>query len=43
LIYDTRWETIEFVRVPYNHERAARKIQDAGLPGIMARRLAKGR
>ncbi|MBC2736271.1 MAG: metallophosphoesterase [Desulfobacteraceae bacterium] len=43
LIYDTRRETIEFVRVPYNHERAARKIQDAGLPGIMARRLAKGR
>jgi len=43
LIYDTRRETIDFVRVPYNHERAARKIHDAGLPGIMARRLAKGR
>ena len=43
LIYDTRRETIDFVRVPYNHERAAQKINDAGLPGIMARRLAKGR
>ena len=43
LIYDTRRETIDFVRVPYNHERTARKIVDAGLPGIMARRLAKGR
>jgi len=43
LIYDTRRETVDFVRVPYNHERAAGKIHAAGLPGIMARRLAKGR
>jgi diadenosine tetraphosphatase ApaH/serine/threonine PP2A family protein phosphatase len=43
LIYDTRRETIDFVRVAYNHERTARKILRVGLPGIMARRLAKGR
>ena len=43
LIYDTGRETIDFIRVPYNHERAARKISAAGLPAIMARRLAKGR
>jgi diadenosine tetraphosphatase ApaH/serine/threonine PP2A family protein phosphatase len=43
LIYDTRRESVEFVRVPYDHERAARKILEAGLPGIMARRLAVGR
>ena len=43
LIYDTRRETVDFVRVAYNHERAARKIIAAGLPGIMARRLSKGR
>ena len=43
LIYDTRRETVDFVRVPYNHERTARKIMAVGLPGIMARRLSKGR
>lgn len=43
LIYDSRRETVDFVRVPYNHERAARKILAAGLPGIMARRLSMGR
>ncbi|SMD07602.1 Predicted phosphodiesterase [Desulfocicer vacuolatum DSM 3385] len=42
LIYDAKAQLIEFHRVPYDHDKAARKIMDAGLPHYLATRLLKG-
>ncbi|MCP3892892.1 MAG: metallophosphoesterase family protein [Desulfobulbaceae bacterium] len=42
LIYDTAKSVIEFYRVSYSVEVAAKKIISAGLPGIFAQRLATG-
>jgi diadenosine tetraphosphatase ApaH/serine/threonine PP2A family protein phosphatase len=43
LIYDTDRQIIEFFRLDYDHERAAQKIREAGLPEIFAERLRTGR
>jgi len=42
LIYDTAKSVIEFYRVSYSVEVAAKKIISAGLPEIFAKRLATG-
>jgi len=42
-LYDDESRTLTYVRVPYDIERAARKIRDAGLPSFLAARLAWGR
>jgi len=42
LIYDTKQNIVEFHRVAYDHERAAKKIVAAGLPKKLAQRLAMG-
>jgi predicted phosphodiesterase len=42
IIYDTQKNVVEFYRVAYDHERAAKKIVAAGLPKSLAVRLAKG-
>ena len=42
LIYDTKRQIIEFHRVAYDHDTAARKIVDAGLPPSLAARLLTG-
>lgn len=42
-IYDTAENTIEIKRIPYDIETAQRKIIAAGLPRILAERLAIGR
>lgn len=39
---DTGRRQLTFLRVPYDHERAAAKIRDAGLPEAFARRLVTG-
>ncbi|MDY0219895.1 MAG: metallophosphoesterase family protein [Desulfobacterium sp.] len=43
LIYDTERRVVEFHRVAYDHERAAKKIISAGLPEALALRLSLGR
>lgn len=43
LIYDTERRVVEFHRVAYDHERAAKKIRSAGLPEALALRLSLGR
>lgn len=42
LIYDTTTCMVEFHRVNYDCQKAARKILDAGLPASLADRLSKG-
>jgi diadenosine tetraphosphatase ApaH/serine/threonine PP2A family protein phosphatase len=42
-IFDTSSLQVTFVRVPYDHEAAARAIGAAGLPAFYAQRLAQGR
>ena len=42
-IVDTRKREIELFRVPYPIEEAQRKIREAGLPDVLARRLSLGR
>ena len=42
LIYDTDRQIVEFFRLAYDHEGAARKIRGAGLPEIFAERLMTG-
>ncbi|MBF0242334.1 MAG: metallophosphoesterase family protein [Desulfamplus sp.] len=42
IIYDTDKNVVEFYRVTYNYDLAAKKILDAGLPKSLALRLAKG-
>ena len=41
-VYDTDDRALTFLRVPYDHERAAAKIVDAGLPAEFAARLPRG-
>lgn len=43
VIYDMEKETLEFRRIAYDHQSAAKKIIAAGLPKSLAERLAKGR
>ncbi|MBF0234001.1 MAG: metallophosphoesterase family protein [Desulfamplus sp.] len=42
IIYDTENDVVEFHRVTYDHERAAKKILAEGLPEKLATRLADG-
>ena len=42
-IYDDAKMTVEFCRIPYDVARAQQRIQEAGLPDRLARRLADGR
>lgn len=42
-LFDTETATLTFYRVPYDHEQAAQRILDAGLPSYMAERLHHGR
>jgi diadenosine tetraphosphatase ApaH/serine/threonine PP2A family protein phosphatase len=42
-LFDTESRLFEFCRVGYDIEAAARKIEEAGLPVELARRLAKGK
>jgi len=42
-LFDTDTATLTFHRVPYDHEQAAQRILDAGLPAYMAERLLHGR
>jgi len=39
---DTEGPTVEIVRVPYDAEKTARKIEEAGLPAILGERLLQG-
>ena len=41
-LFDEERETLTYVRVAYDVETAARKIREAGLPAILADRLAHG-
>jgi predicted phosphodiesterase len=43
VLYDTDTRLVAYVRVPYDIESAQQKIRDAGLPSILADRLAVGR
>lgn len=43
VICDTDSRRVEFVRVGYDIESAARRIEKAGLPGYLAERLFRGR
>jgi diadenosine tetraphosphatase ApaH/serine/threonine PP2A family protein phosphatase len=43
VIYDEAEGTIEVKRVPYDIKKAQEKILKAGLPAILAYRLAQGR
>lgn len=42
-LLDEEAEELTFLRVPYDHGRAARAILEAGLPASLADRLAEGR
>jgi diadenosine tetraphosphatase ApaH/serine/threonine PP2A family protein phosphatase len=42
-VYDTGERRIEIKRVSYDVETAQRKIRAAGLPDMLAERLAHGR
>jgi len=42
-VFDTRSTTLTFHRVPYDHEAAAQRVLDAGLPEFLAQRLRDGR
>ena len=42
-LYDTTRQVVEFVRCPYDLAGAQRKIREAGLPPVLADRLAEGR
>lgn len=42
-IVDTEKERIEFHRLEYDYQRTCNKIQSAGLPNILAKRLLKGK
>ena len=41
--FDTDSATLTFHRVPYNHDAAAQRVLDAGLPESLAQRLRDGR
>ncbi|MBC3870994.1 metallophosphoesterase family protein [Undibacterium oligocarboniphilum] len=40
--FDTETQDLTYFRVPYDHEAAAKKILDAGLPAALASRLLTG-
>lgn len=42
-LYDTTTQELTWNRVPYDVEKSVRKITDAGLPEMLARRLMTGR
>jgi putative phosphoesterase len=42
-VCDLEQQTVDIRRVPYNVERAQKKIRNAGLPDYLADRIAKGR
>lgn len=42
-LFDERASTLVYHRVPYDHEAAARKVLEAGLPAASAQRLHDGR
>ncbi len=42
LMFDTQQRQMDFHRVPYDHEAAAQRILDAGLPAFLAERLRDG-
>jgi diadenosine tetraphosphatase ApaH/serine/threonine PP2A family protein phosphatase len=42
-VYDSTARTLALARIEYDVEQAQRRIRDAGLPDILARRLAVGR
>jgi diadenosine tetraphosphatase ApaH/serine/threonine PP2A family protein phosphatase len=42
-LYDSGARTLTLARVEYDVDQAQRRIRDAGLPDILARRLAVGR
>ena len=39
---DTATDRLTFLRVPYDHERAAARVREAGLPDALALRLLRG-
>lgn len=41
-IYDSEAKAVRLIRVPYELETAQRKIREAGLPPLLADRLARG-
>jgi diadenosine tetraphosphatase ApaH/serine/threonine PP2A family protein phosphatase len=41
-IYDTESDLYRLLRVPYDIEREQQRILRAGLPGVLAERLALG-
>lgn len=43
VLHDTECESLTFFRVPYDHDRAARKVRAAGLPERLAYRLETGK
>jgi diadenosine tetraphosphatase ApaH/serine/threonine PP2A family protein phosphatase len=43
VLYDSDAHAVAYHRTPYDIESAQRKIREAGLPGILADRLAVGR
>jgi diadenosine tetraphosphatase ApaH/serine/threonine PP2A family protein phosphatase len=42
-LYDTTTHTYTQLRVPYDHDAAARRVVEAGLPASLAQRLIEGR
>ena len=42
-VFDTARQSLRYLRVPYDHAAAARKVRDAGLPEKLALRLEQGR
>jgi hypothetical protein len=43
VIFDSEWQSVHFYRTPYDIETAQAKIRKAGLPSVLADRLAVGR
>jgi diadenosine tetraphosphatase ApaH/serine/threonine PP2A family protein phosphatase len=42
-LFDANRRSLRYLRVPYDHESAARKVRAAGLPEALAMRLERGR
>jgi diadenosine tetraphosphatase ApaH/serine/threonine PP2A family protein phosphatase len=43
VLYEPEGRVVNFVRCPYDYARTQMKIREAGLPDILADRLASGR
>ena len=41
-VFETDQAVLSFHRVPYDHDAAAQRVLDAGLPAAMAQRLRDG-